>query len=80
MHRKVGHLNLSLKHRSEDSRLGSWLTAQAQTNNLKDKGQKIKTQFFFVLINKNKRREVIAIRVWVRHGKSIQNTTSIRLG
>ena len=49
MHMKAGHLNISLKHRSEDSRLGSWPTAQEQTNNLRDKGQKIKTQFFFIL-------------------------------
>jgi hypothetical protein len=49
MHSKTRYLNLSLKHRSEDSGLGSWSTSQAHTNNLKDKGQKIKTQFFFVL-------------------------------
>jgi hypothetical protein len=36
MHKKAGHLNLSLKHRSEDSRFGSWPTTQAWTNNLKD--------------------------------------------
>jgi hypothetical protein len=56
------------------------VTAQAWTNNLRDKGQKIKTQFFFILINKNKRREVFSIMGWVHHGKSIQNTMSIRLG
>jgi hypothetical protein len=33
---KEGHLNLSLKHRSEDGRFISWTTTQAQTNNLKD--------------------------------------------
>jgi hypothetical protein len=46
MHRKEGNLNLSLKHRSEDSQLGSWPTSQAHTNNLKDKGHKIKTTNF----------------------------------
>jgi hypothetical protein len=49
MNRKAGHLNLIIKHQSEDSRLGSLLTSQGHTNNLKDKGQKLKTQFFFLL-------------------------------
>jgi hypothetical protein len=49
MNRKTGNLNLSIKHRSEDSRLGSLPTSHGHTNNLKDKGQKIKTQFFFLL-------------------------------
>jgi hypothetical protein len=49
MHKKAGHLNLSLKHRSEYSRLGFLLNSQTHTNNIKDKGQKIKTHFFFLL-------------------------------
>jgi hypothetical protein len=43
------------------------------TKGIRDKD---KNTNFFVIINKTNTEKVIAIRGWVRHGKSIQNTTS----
>jgi hypothetical protein len=66
----------------KDSRFGSWPTAQAQTNNLKDKGTEDKNTIFLCIKNNKKKNaeKSFAFRVWVRHWKSNQKYSEHKAG
>jgi hypothetical protein len=63
------------------SQFDFWLTAQAQTNNLKDQGTEDKKTIFLCIKNNKKNAEKsIAFKVWVRHRKSNKKYSEHKAG